>query len=75
MKTSEMVTSLREMATMATVQQDSVLVKKSFLKDVANMLEDLDERVGIMLEGNGLVNCDRLIDGFIRSNTPIDSGF
>lgn len=75
MTTSEMVTALREMATMATVQQDSVLVKKSFLKDVANMLEDLDERVGIMMEGNGLVNYDRLIDGFIRSNTPIDSGF
>ena len=75
MTTSEMVTALREMATMATVQQDSVLVKKSFLKDVANMLEDLDERVEIMLEGNGLVNYDRLIDGFIRSNTPIDSGF
>ena len=75
MTTSEMVTAIREMATMATVQQDSVLVKKSFLKDVANTLEDLDERVGIMLEGNGLVNYDRLIDGFIRSNTPIDSGF
>lgn len=50
MKTSEMVISLREMATMATVQQDSVLVKKSFLRKVADKLEDMDERICIMLE-------------------------
>lgn len=50
MTTSEMVTALREMATMATVQQDSVLVKKSFLRDVADRLEDMDERIAIMAE-------------------------
>lgn len=50
MKTSEMVTSLREMATMATVQSDSVMVKKSFLRDVADRLEDMDERIAIMAE-------------------------
>ena len=50
MTTSEMVTTLREMATMATVQQDSVLVKKIFLRKVADKLEDMDERIAIMAE-------------------------
>lgn len=35
---------------MATVQPDSVLVKKSFLRDVADRLEDMDERIAIMAE-------------------------
>lgn len=50
MKVSEMVTSLREMASMETAQPDSVLVKKSFLRKVADKLEDMDERIAIMAE-------------------------
>ena len=47
---SEMVISLREMASMKTEQPDSVLVKKTFLRDVADKLEELDERIAIMAE-------------------------
>ena len=50
MTTSEMVISLREMASMKTEQPDSVLVKKSFLREVADRLEDMDERIAIMAE-------------------------
>ena len=50
MTVSEMVTTIREMVSMETKQPDSVLVKKSFLRDVADKLEEMDERIAIMAE-------------------------
>ena len=50
MTATEMVRSIREMTTMETATPGSVQVKKSFLRDVANKLEELDERCDIMME-------------------------